>query len=430
MWKKIKNIYHFFIASLANFWHGSPSKNLIVIGITGTDGKTTTASLIHHILKSSGFSSSIISSIGAEINGRKYPLPFHVTTPPPFALQKFIKRAVAFKEKSYLVLEVTSHSLDQQRVFGINFEIGVITNITREHLDYHKTYENYIKAKTKLLEMSRIAVLNQDDESYELIKKELGESKKIKIITYGSRKSSDINPIDFKYKSKLLGQFNKYNILAGIAVCVNLGIKKKKIINAVGTFNPPLGRQDIVYPSAGSGQGDFTVMIDFAHTPNSFLQILKVLRKKVKGRIIHVFGAAGQRDALKRPEMGKISSEYSDIVIVTSEDPRSERIEKITDEIIAGIDNRENRIKNKTLLRISDRQKAITEAIKMAKRDDLVLLTGKSHEKSINYGLGEEPWDEFEAAKEAIESRSMNYESRTRIKNKNLENLRLPGVSS
>jgi len=175
MWKKIKNIYHFFIASLANFWHGSPSKNLIVIGITGTDGKTTTASLIHHILKSSGFSSSIISSIGAEINGRKYPLPFHVTTPPPFALQKFIKRAVAFKEKSYLVLEVTSHSLDQQRVFGINFEIGVITNITREHLDYHKTYENYIKAKTKLLEMSRIAVLNQDDESYELIKKELGE---------------------------------------------------------------------------------------------------------------------------------------------------------------------------------------------------------------------------------------------------------------
>ena len=143
----------------------------------------------------------------------------------------------------------------------------------------------------------------------------------------------------------------------------------------------------------------------------------------MKGRIIHVFGAAGQRDALKRPEMGKISSEYSDIVIVTSEDPRSERIEKITDEIIAGIDNRENRIKNKTLLRISDRQKAITEAIKMAKRDDLVLLTGKSHEKSINYGLGEEPWDEFEAAKEAIESRSMNYESRTKIKNKNLENL-------
>src|SRR3990167_261449 len=417
MWQKIKNIYHLFIAFLANLWFAFPSRNLIIIGVTGTDGKTTTASLIHHILKSSGLNSSMISSIGAFINAEKYSLPFHVTTPSPFELQSFIKKAAGTKTKNYLVLEVTSHSLDQFRVFGINFEIGVITNVTREHLDYHKTYENYIKAKTKLLEMSKIAVLNQDDGSYELIRKGLGKSKKLKIITYGSKKSSDINPIDFKYKSKLLGQFNRYNILAGIAVCVNLGIKKEKIIDAVVAFNSPLGRQDVVYDN------NFIVMIDFAHTPNSFKEILSFLRKKVKGRIIHVFGAAGQRDALKRPEMGKISSEYSDIVIVTSEDPRSERIEKITDEIIAGIDNRENRIKNKTLLRISDRQKAITEAIKMAKRDDLVLLTGKSHEKSINYGLGEEPWDEFEAAKEAIESRSMNYESRTKIKNKNLENL-------
>src|SRR3989338_2854197 len=289
MWQKIKNIYHLFIAFLANLWFAFPSRNLIIIGVTGTDGKTTTASLIHHILKSSGLNSSMISSIGAFINAEKYSLPFHVTTPSPFELQSFIKKAAGTKTKNYLVLEVTSHSLDQFRVFGINFEIGVITNVTREHLDYHKTYENYIKAKTKLLEMSKIAVLNQDDGSYELIRKGLGKSKKLKIITYGSKKSSDINPIDFKYKSKLLGQFNKYNILAWIAVCVNLGIKKEKIIDAVGTFNSPLGRQDIVYPSAGSGQGDFTVMIDFAHTPNSFLQILKVLRKKVKGRIIHVF---------------------------------------------------------------------------------------------------------------------------------------------
>ena len=404
MWQKIKNIYHLLVASLANLWLGFPSKNLIVIGVTGTDGKTTTTSLIHYILKSSGLNSSMISSIGVEINGKKYPLPFHVTTPPPFALQKFIKKAAAGETKNYLVLEVTSHSLDQFRVFGINFEIGVITNVTSEHLDYHKTYENYVKAKTKLLEMSKIAVLNEDDESFVIIKRELGKiiSKKPKIITYGSKKSSDINPIDFKYKSKLIGQFNKYNILAGIAVCINLGIKKEKIIDAVGAFNPPLGRQDVVYDK------DFTVMIDFAHTPNSFKEILSLLRSKVKGRIIHVFGAAGQRDVLKRPEMGKISSHYCDIVIVTAEDPRSENIEKITDEIISGIKDNRDRIKNNTLLRIADRQKAIAEAIKMAKKDDLVILTGKSHERSINYGAGEESWDEYEVVRKALGVRNNN----------------------
>ena len=404
MWQTVKNIYHFLVAFLANLWLGFPSKNIIVIGVTGTDGKTTTTSLIHYILKSSGLNSSMISSIGAEINGKKYPLPLHVTTLPPFALQKFIKKAAGTKTKNYLVLEVTSHSLDQFRVFGISFEIGVITNVTREHLDYHKTYENYVKAKIKLLEMSKIAVLNEDDESFTIIEKELDKiiSKKPKIITYGSKKSSDINPIDFKYKSKLVGQFNRYNILAGIAVCVNLGIKKEKIIDAVGAFNSPLGRQDVVYDN------NFIVMIDFANTPNSFKEILSFLRKKVKGRIIHVFGAAGQRDALKRPEMGKISSEYSDIAIVTAEDPRSENIEKITDEVISGIKNSRDRIKNNTLLRISDRQKAITEAIKMAKKDDLVLLTGKSHEKSMNYGAGEEPWDEYEAVRKALGVRNNN----------------------
>jgi len=404
MRQKIKNIYHLFIAFLANLWFVFPSKNLIVIGVTGTDGKTTTTSLIHYMLKSSGLNSSMISSIGAEINGKKYSLPFHVTTPPPFSLQKFIKKAVGTKTKNYLVLEVTSHSLDQSRVFGINFEVGVITNVTWEHLDYHKTYENYVKAKTKLLKMSKIAVLNEDDVSFAVIKRELNKimSKKPKIITYGLKKTSDINPIDFKYKSKLLGDFNQSNILAAIAVCTSLGIQKEQIAGAIKTFNSPLGRQDVVYGK------DFEVMIDFAHTPNSFQEILSVLRKKVKGRIIHVFGAAGQRDVDKRPEMGRISSGYCDIVIVTSEDPRSEHIEKITDEIIAGIDNRENRTKNKTLLRISNRQNAITEAIKMAKRDDLVLLTGKSHEKSMNYGLGEEPWDEYEAVKKALGVRNNN----------------------
>ncbi len=405
MWQKIKNIYHLSIATFANLWFGFPSKKIIIIGVTGTDGKTTTTSLIHHILKSSGANSSMISSIGTEINGKKYPLPFHVTTPSPFSLQKFIKKTAGSKKKNYLVLEVTSHSLDQFRVFGINFEVGVITNITREHLDYHRTYENYVVAKTKLLKMSKVAVLNRDDHSFNLIKKELGKikSKRPKIITYGLEKSSEINPIDFKYESNLLGEFNKYNILAAAAACLSLRIKKEKIKKAIKTFSSPLGRQDVVYDK------DFTVMIDFAHTPNSFEEILSTLKQKVKGRIIHVFGAAGERDAFKRADMGRISSRYSNFVIVTAEDPRSENIEKITEEIISGIRDSGNRIKIKTLFKISDRQDAINKAIKMAKKNDLVLLTGKSHEKSMNYGKGEVAWDEYEAVEKALKIKN-NYE--------------------
>ena len=192
MRQTIRNIYHLLIASLANLWHGFPSKNLIVIGVTGTDGKTTTTSLIHHILKNSYLNSSMISSIGAEINGKKYPLPFHVTTPSPFYLQKFVKRAAGAKTKNYLVLEVTSHSLDQFRVFGINFEVGVITNVTREHLDYHKSYKNYVKAKTKLFRMSKIAILNEDDGSFTIIKRELG-SKKTKTIYAGEDGTKLVN---------------------------------------------------------------------------------------------------------------------------------------------------------------------------------------------------------------------------------------------
>ncbi len=403
MWQKIKNIYHLLVAFYANLWFGFPSKNLIVVGVTGTDGKTTTTCLIHYILKSSGLESSMISTVEAEINGKKYTLPSHVSTPSPFFLQKFIKKVTKFKKRNYLVLEVTSHALDQFRVFGIKFDIGVITNVTSEHLDYHKTYENYIKTKTKLLRMSKIAVLNEDDESFVIIEKELSKIlKKPKVITYGSKKTSDVNPFDFKYKSKLIGKFNDSNILAAIAVCINLGISKNKIIDAVEEFNTPMGRQDIVYNK------DFMIMIDFAHTPNSFREILSELRKKVKGKIIHVFGAAGQRDALKRPELGKISSEYSDIVIITAEDPRSENIEKITDEIISGIRNSQNLIRHNSLLRISDRQKAIIEAIKIAKKDDVVILTGKSHEKSMNYGRGEEPWDEYEVVKKALEKRDID----------------------
>lgn len=390
MWQGIKNIYHLFCAYIANILYGFPSRKLIVIGVTGTDGKTTTTSLIYHILNASGHQASMVSSVGAIIGGKEHDVGFHVTTPSSFALQKFLKQAVGLlrgKNKGYMVLETTSHALDQYRAFGINFEVGVLTNVTHEHLDYHKTYEKYVEAKSRLIKMSKTAVINRDDESYESIKY------KRKVITYGLSNNSDINPKKFPFKTKLIGEFNKYNILAAISACKAVGISDKDIVEAIATFNPPIGREEIVY------NNEFAVMIDFAHTPNAFEQILSSVRKETKGRVIHIFGSAGQRDRSKRPIMGKISSQYSDVIILTSEDPRSENVEKIMTEIELGIRNHELGV---NFFKISDRKKAIKKAVEIAKKGDLVILTGKSHEKSMNYGKGEEPWSEYEAVQEVI----------------------------
>jgi len=395
MWQEIKNIYHLGIAILANLFYGFPSRKLRVVGVTGTDGKTTTTSLIYRILNTAGLNASMVTSVGAVIDGKKYDVGFHVTTPSPFAVQRFIKKAVDSGSK-FLVLETTSHALDQYRVFGTRFEIGVLTNVTHEHLDYHKTYENYVKTKAKLLKMSKIAIVNKDDESYALLNSKF-RIQNSKLRTYGMREDADINPQAFPFKTNLIGEFNKYNILAAISVCKALGIPEDAIRKGIENFVAPFGREEIIYNK------DFTVMIDFAHTPNAFDQILKSVRPMVKGKLIHVFGSAGLRDISKRPIMGKISSQYSDVIILTSEDPRSEKISKIMNDIFSGIQNSKFKIQN--LLRIEDRQKAIETAIKMAKKGDFVIMTGKSHEKSMNYGHGEVPWDEFASAKDALKKR-------------------------
>ncbi len=405
MWQGIKNIYHLGIAILANIFYGFPSRELRVIGVTGTDGKTTTVSLIYHILDSAGFNTSMVTSVGAVIGGKNYDIGFHVTTPSPFAVQRFIKKAVDSGSK-FLVLETTSHALDQYRVFGINYEVGVLTNVTHEHLDYHKTYENYVKTKAKLLKMARVAIVNRDDNSYKLISNfppalafgksrwRAGKFLISKLVTYGMGKNADVNRYNFPFKTDLIGEFNIYNILAAISACKALGIKDEDIKNGIRTFKPPIGRGDIVHDE------DFKVMIDFAHTPNAFEQILKSIRPMVKGRLIHVFGSAGLRDVTKRPIMGKISSQYADIIILTSEDPRSESVDKITGEIKSGIMNHE--LRKKIILKIPDRKKAIETAIRMAKKGDFVIMTGKSHEKSMNYGYGEVAWDEYRVVRDAL----------------------------
>jgi len=389
MWQKTKNLYHLGIALISNILFRFPSRKLTVIGVTGTDGKTTTVSLIYHILHKSGFNASMVSSVGAIIGGKTYDVGFHVTTPSSFSLQRFLNKAVASGKPSkpnFMVLETTSHALDQYRVFGIKFAVGVLTNVTHEHLDYHKTYENYVKTKAKLLKMSKIAIVNRDDESYSLLN--------LKSKTYGMSQNADINPKIFPFKTTLIGEFNKYNILAAISVCRALGVENRAIREAIESFVPPKGRGDIIFKK------DFTVMIDFAHTPNSIEQILKSVRPIVKGKIIHVFGSAGLRDEAKRPIMGKNSSQYADILILTSEDPRSESVDQISKQIESGITNEKIKV-----LRISDRKKAIESAIKMAKKGDFVLITGKSHEKSMNYGHGEIAWDEYLVTREALRNK-------------------------
>lgn len=382
MWQKIKNVYHLAMAIWANVFFGFPGRKLTIIGVTGTDGKTTTVNLIYHILKEAGFSASMISTTGAIIKGKKYPLGFHVTTPSSFDLQKYIAKSQdKNKDKSFLILEVTSHSIDQNRIFGIPFNVTVLTNITNEHLDYHKTFENYLKTKIKLLERSKIRIVNKDDDSYATIKKMLDQHAGT-TYTYSLNEDADFVFDKENIATDLIGDFNKSNLMAAYSVCRTQGITKEVIKKAIKNFKLPEGRLEVVCDES------FSIVVDFAHTPNSFEQLLSSIEPNIKGKLIHVFGCAGERDKEKRPEMGRISSKYADVIILTSEDPRSEDPSEIIKEIMQGID------KKKEVYRIPDRLDAIRMAIKIAKRGDLVLVTGKGHEKSMNLGDGEIPWSD------------------------------------
>lgn len=395
MWQEIKNIYHLVVAIFANILFFFPSRKMKIVAVTGTDGKTTTVNLIYHILKNSGAKVSMISSIAAVIDGKSYDTGSHVTTPASFSLQKFLRKA-RNKKSEYFVLEVTSHAIDQNRIAGIPIKVGVLTNVTNEHLDYHKTYDNYLKTKIKLLKKAKICIVNTDDSSYMFLSEVKSKKNQGNWITYGLSESSDYNKSTFDIKeNNLLGEFNQYNVLASVAACRALGITDESIKKALKTFSEPIGRVDYVY------QEDFSVMIDFAHTSNASEQILKAVRPTVKGSLIHVFGSAGERDVLKRPFLGEISSQYCDILILTAEDPRKEDVNTIIAEIEVGVKRGKCEV-----IRIPDRREAIQAAIQMAKKDDLVLITGKSQEGSMNYGKGEEPWDEYKMVKEALEARN------------------------
>lgn len=403
--RTLKNIVHRGEAILANIYYRQPSRHIFVIGVTGTDGKTTTTSLIYHILKKAGKKVAMITSVGAYIGDTLYDIGFHVTTPSAFAVQRYLRKAVDMGNE-YVVLETTSHALDQYRVHGVEYQIGVLTNITHEHLDYHKTFRAYVAAKLRLLLSAPVCVINRDDASYQLVRPAL-EGKKV--LTYAVHHEAYLTPKEFPVKTRLFGEFNILNSLAAALVAKQLGIRDNVIRAAIESFTPPPGRQEVIFDK------DFMVVIDFAHTPNAFAKILPEMKRRASGRLIHVFGSAGLRDAGKRPLMGEQSAKYADIIILTSEDPRTESAAAIMEQIAQGIPA--TRIRKdaaalgslkkdqKALAFCADRTQAIQAAIQIARKGDVVILTGKSHEKSMNYGDGEVAWDEFATAKEALRAR-------------------------
>ncbi len=387
MWQTAKNYYHFVRAFFAATYFDFPSKKLTVIGITGTDGKTTTVNMLHHILKTSGKKVSSISSIGAKIADKSYDTGFHITTPSPWQIQKYLKKAVEQKAQ-YFILEATSHGLDQNRLAFINFEVAAITNITHEHLDYHKNKKNYLESKAKIFRNVKYSILNKDDQSFNDLKHKVSGV----IFTYGLKKQADFNLKKYPIKLKILEFFNLENALVSLACAINLGISKQQALKALSKFEGLPGRLEEI----DLGQ-PFDVYIDFAHTPSGLENVLKALRtRRNGGKLIAVFGAAGERDKSKRLLLGKAGSKFADFSIITAEDPRGEDVSKICTQIARGFDSREK------YFIIPDRRKAIQFAIDHASNNDIVGLFGKGHEKSMAYGKIEKPWDEFKVAKKAI----------------------------
>lgn len=387
--------------------YGFPSHKLTIVGVTGTDGKTTTSTLLYHILNESGYKTLLISTIGAYMHGKYFETGLHTTTPSSFEIQKLLKLAVK-NGMTHAVLEVTSHALDQNRVWGIPFDIGVVTNVTREHLDYHKTHSKYILAKQKLLENSKIAIINKDDSSFTSFQKALPESK---ILSYSlTDTTATICAKTSPFKTKLIGEFNRQNVLAAVLAAQKLGVSNTDIKKSIEIFEPPAGRQEIVYDKK------FRVMVDFAHTPNSFLKVLPVVTERTTGKLIHVFGSAGKRDKGKRPLMGKASSEFADVIVLTAEDPRGENVNDINAEIEKGfvpgfalLDTSVTEIKNaKSYFKISDRRQAIIKAIEVAKPHDTILITGKGHEKSMNINGTEIPWDDVSETQKILKTMQLH----------------------
>ena len=375
----------------ARYW-GNPSKRFKLVGVTGTNGKTTTTYLVKTILENAGHKVGLIGT-NQNMIGNKV-LPASRTTPDSFELQKIFK-SMADEKCDTVIMEVSSHALYLDRVYGSDFDIGLFTNITQDHLDFHKTMENYLAAKTLLFKMCKKGIINGDDERAGYVIK----NATCPMTTYSIDKSSDVKADNVKmtekgvsfdalgqhYELKIPGKFSVYNALGAILICDALGVERNKIAEGLKIAHGVKGRAEVV--DLGY---DFTVLIDYAHTPDGIENILKTVKGFAKGRVIILFGCGGDRDNKKRPIMGKIASSLADFVIVTSDNPRTEKPSAIIDEIMVGID------KTKPYTVIENRRDAIEYAVKNAKKDDVIVLAGKGHETYQTIGKENFHFDERE----------------------------------
>lgn len=415
------------MAYIAAAFNGFPARSLTIIGVTGTDGKTTTVNLIFQILLAHGIKAGMISTVNAVIDNETIDTGFHVTTPESPVIQMLLRKMVD-SGITHVVLEATSHGLDQYRVEACEFDIGVITNITHEHLDYHGSYEDYFNAKLKLIDYLmltikktsgsiRSVVFNYDDISYERILQRIETPyySDLKKIRYGLKRGLDVFTEDIhmdadglkfemnvasakrKVFSPLIGEYNIHNILAAIAATVDgLGLKIERSIVGVANMSAVPGRMERI----DLGQ-DFISIVDFAHTPNALRVALETARKLTKGKVFAVFGSAGLRDRQKRRLMAAVSLDLADLSILTAEDPRTEDLNAILAEMTDEVKNRGGVI-GKDYLVIADRGAAIAEAVKIAKTGDLVIACGKGHEQSMCFGEIEYPWDDRIAMRSAL----------------------------
>ncbi len=389
---------------------GNPARDLRVIAVTGTNGKTTTVNFLNEILKEAGYRTAMFSTANIEIAGEQTVNDTNSTTATVARLQKFFRDAKK-ADVEFALIEATSHALDQYKFEGVPIEMAIMTNLTQDHLDYHKTMENYAAAKAKLFEMNpNFVVLNADDEWFDYFNNFATESQKI---TYGEGELADVkienfklykkgseanlridNNVELEIATNLPGEFNIYNMTAAAAGAYLLGISLKDIQEGIANLEGVSGRFEYATPGL-----PFDTIVDYAHTPDALEKLLKSAKEISKNRTILVFGACGDRDREKRPIMGKIAQDLADRIIITDEENYTEDATQIREEIISGISKKNEKLPA-NIQEIPDRKEAIRKALQIAGKGDIVLITGLGHEVYRVIDGEKTPWNDTQIVRE------------------------------
>lgn len=398
--------YHKLKAMMMAHKYKFPGKRMRVIGVTGTNGKTSTCFMIWKMLNEAGHKTGLMTTVAWGVDKLEEQIE-HMTTVDTETLNQRMQR-IAESGAEYLVLEITSHALAQNRIYGVPIEIAVMTNVTHEHLDYHKTFKNYRDAKRKLFKVAKYGVINEDDGSWSYFASDVDEyityginggilkAEKIELAAEGVKYEVKGADEKLKIRTHIPGKFTVYNSLAATAVGLKLGLTRKEIEDGILALVSVEGRMNRV----NEGQ-DFEVIVDYAHTPDAFLKVFESVVPSRRARVISLFGGAGRRDESTRAERGEIGAKNSDIVIITEDDSRDEDRTLIAEEFARGAE-KAGKTREKDLFVILDREEAIEKAISLAKKDDIVLVLGKGHEKTILRAEGAVPFEDLKVVRKVL----------------------------